>query len=110
MGSWHCYCAICGGPFGGFDVSRKPRTARFRSALAKKTAKRREGGSTEDESVSGGSEGEQGDDTESLDSWDEERSYDPEVISAADAGWTETLHVLGFNHEATGTSKQVPRI
>ncbi|ROW17103.1 hypothetical protein VPNG_01391 [Cytospora leucostoma] len=52
-----------------------------------------------------GSEQEPDDDTESLDRFDEDHSYDPEVISAVDVDWNKTLHVLGSNPEATGTSK-----
>lgn len=105
MGSWDCYCAICGGPFVGAEPSRKPRTARFRRKWAKKTKKHRERELPDDASVSSASEGEQDDDTTSLDAYEEDNSYDPQVISAEDVKWIETLHVLGFNVEAKGTSK-----
>lgn len=107
MGSWDCYCAICGGPFGGADVSRKPRTARFRRKMAKTIAKCQERGVPDDEDVSSASEDEDGeeDDNESLDKWDEDHTYDPEVITEEEATWTRTLHVLGFNPGATGVSK-----
>lgn len=102
MGSWDCYCAICGGPFVGVDVSRKPRTARFRRRWAR-AKKRQEGDLSDDEDVS--SEGEPDDDNESLNSFEEDNEYDPEVVSEQEVGWIESLHVLGFNPEAKGASK-----
>lgn len=114
MGSWDCYCAICGGPLGGVEVSRKPRTARFRRKWAK-AKKRRERGLSDDEDMGSegepdedagvSDEGEPDDDTESLDSFDEDNAYDPEVISEQEVSWVESLYVLGFHPEAKGASK-----
>jgi hypothetical protein len=100
MGSWDCYCAICGGTFGRCRVSPKPRTNRFRrrERKARELTERGENGvdNEEDDDTSG---------SESLDSYDEGRSYDPEIISEADVEWTATLHVLGFNPDAPGAGK-----
>lgn len=118
MGSWSCYCAICGGPFGASSyISRKPRTARFHQRQLKAATKRRERHLEPDADVSSESEpddddeqSETGDDQsesdeESLDAWDEDRSYDPDIISAAETEWTEKVHILGFNPRASGVEK-----
>ena len=105
MGSWDCYCAICGGPFCSITISRKPRTARYRKKWAKVAEKREDTNVSDDQDVTSASEAEQEDDKESLDASEEDYSYDPEVISEDDVAWTKTLHVLGFNPKANGSSK-----
>lgn len=111
MGSWDCFCAICGGPLVAPAVSRKPRSARFLDRWARKAEQRRERGLPDDASVhsdTDGSDGEQDDDdddAESLGAGEEDGEYDPEIISEEQVGWTETLYVLGLNPEASGTSK-----
>lgn len=101
MGSWDCYCAICGGPFGGGQVAEKPRSARFLRRQRNQDAEHNE---TEDGE---GASDEDGDDDVpgSIDSWQEDHSYDPDIISEGDIEWTDTLHILGFNAEASGLSK-----
>jgi hypothetical protein len=104
MGSWDCYCAICGGPFGGAQVSRKPRTPRFRRRFPK--LDHAEGNRDEHQGDHEAEEEEtEDDDNESLESFDEEHNYDPEIISESDTEWSNTLHILGFNAEAPGVSK-----
>lgn len=108
MSSWDCYCAICGGSFGGADVSRKPRTARFRKKSAK-TIAQRDNSSLPDDSFRSTAledvEKEEDDDNESLNEYTENHTYDPEVISEEEMRWIRTLHVLGFNPGAKGMSK-----
>lgn len=109
MGSWDCYCAICGGPFGGSQISRKPRTSRFLRRRAQEAIERQERGLADDESVFDASDesdgGGEDDDGESLDSGDEEWTYDCEVITEDDVRWTEIAHVIGSAHRVKGVSK-----
>ncbi|RFU26663.1 hypothetical protein B7463_g9679, partial [Scytalidium lignicola] len=90
MGSWDCYCAICGGPFCGVQISKRSKRAQIR------LQRQREQGHiqvAEQEEVS------QEDDSDS------EYGYDPEIISEEDVKWTFFLHVLGFNAAAPGVTK-----
>jgi hypothetical protein len=100
MGSWDCYCAICGGTFGGGQVAAKPRSAGF---LRRRRAENAEHNETEDED--GASEADDDDLPGSVDSWEEDHSYDPDIITEADIEWTNTLHILGFNAAAVGLTK-----
>lgn len=111
MGSWDCYCAICGGPFGGAQISRKPRTLRFRRRFPQGPGgperdehEGQDGGEAEKEDDEE-DEDDEDDDNESLDSYDEEHNYDPDIISKSDTEWSDKLHILGYNLEAPGVSK-----
>ncbi|KAI3391427.1 hypothetical protein diail_7378 [Diaporthe ilicicola] len=100
MGSWDCYCAICGGPFWGVKVSQKPRTPGFRRRKAKEIENRRQGRETYRKDMISVEEQDEDDESDSHESYDEAQSYDPDVVSEDDAKWTETLHVLAFNSES----------
>ncbi|KAJ5594936.1 uncharacterized protein N7459_001144 [Penicillium hispanicum] len=124
MGSWDFYCALCGSTFyGQHSISRKPRTARFyRRQRARENAERPATGDPipggnliattdqdqdqnfiDEHSDDNGDENE--DDAESLLSYEEDYSYDPEIISEADAAWTHDLQCLGMNLNAPGLVK-----
>ena len=105
MGSWDCYCAICGGPFGGAQVSRKPRTLRFRRRFPQGPGGPERNEHEDQDGDEAEKEENEDDDDESLESYDEEHNYDPDIISESDTEWSEKLHILGFNAEAPGVSK-----
>lgn len=108
MGSWDCYCAICGGPFWGATVSGKPRTAAFLRRRAKELENQRLGKKCADDEHNE-CEGDDGDGDEGSHArYDEEHSYDRDVVSEEDLQWAKTLHVLAFNAESEGESKLVP--
>jgi len=103
MGSWDCYCAICGGTFGGGQVAAQPRTARFLRHHRNQDTDHNE---TEAEEEANEEEEDDADGVPgSVDSWEEDHSYDPEIISEEDIEWTNTLHILGFNADAQGLTK-----
>ncbi|KAH8810880.1 hypothetical protein F5884DRAFT_897414 [Xylogone sp. PMI_703] len=90
MGSWDCYCAICGGPFCGVRIARKPKHVRRLSQQQNDQFREKdEGGETD----------------EDADTDENENCYDPGVINGEDIKWTDTLHVLGFNPHVCGTTK-----
>jgi len=100
MGSWDVYCAICGGPTGcGIEISRKPRTARFKRRQARKAAK-----IVLDQVPKRGAPGKRkkynSDPEDSLGSGDEDRCYDREILSIKDAKWTKIISVLWYYPEA----------
>ena len=45
------------------------------------------------------------DDNESINSLEEQYSYDPEILTEADVEWIQTIHVLGLNPNAGGIPK-----
>lgn len=133
MGSWDYYCALCGSTFFTSSIiSRKPRTARFNrrrhrseERKARSEAKKR---LTESKQVIQGdetrhcgtinipellpsdsgtyeSDDEEESDAESLSTFSEDNSYDPEIISEDDVAWASTLQCIGFNPDASGLSK-----
>ncbi|KAL1615432.1 hypothetical protein SLS56_011822, partial [Neofusicoccum ribis] len=99
MGSWDCYCAICGSTISGATISEKPRTARFHKRRAEERREAAAAAAGQDAPVNEESD-EDSDDNESLDSYDEEYSYDPAILSDEDIEWTSSLHILGFNPDA----------
>lgn len=108
MGSADDYCAICGGPLRGDLIAEKPRTAAF----LKKWAKDKEQHLSGNQGAHGPrcevDEYELEDWAEENKSWnhyDEDNSYDEDVISVKDAQWTQTIHVLGLNPNAEGHNK-----
>ena len=129
MGSWDYYCALCGSTFFVSNIiSRKPRTAHFnrkrRESKARKAAKvareqekkAHEGAGIhyydvihDPDPLSSDSEtyerSDEEDDSDSLDSYTEEHSYDPEIITEDAATWATILQCIGFNPDAPGLSK-----
>lgn len=106
MGSWDCYCAICGSTISGAIISEKPRTARFHKRRAEERREAAAAAAGQDAPVYEESD-EDSDDNESLDSYDEEYSYDPAILSDEDIEWTSSLHILGFNPDANNVTKCV---
>ncbi|GME25856.1 F-box domain [Neofusicoccum parvum] len=104
MGSWDCYCAICGSTISGAIISEKPRTARFHKRRAEERREAAAAAAGQDAPVYEESD-EDSDDNESLDSYDEEYSYDPAILSDEDIEWTSSLHILGFNPDANNVTK-----
>ncbi|KAL0256787.1 hypothetical protein SLS55_009184 [Diplodia seriata] len=45
------------------------------------------------------------DETYSIDSYEEQFSYDPAILSEDDLEWMRPVHILGFNPDAKGISK-----
>lgn len=132
MGSWDYYCALCGSTFfSSHIISRKPRTARFnrRRRRSEEREARREAKEARAQEKRHYSEAcvhyideindpdplpsdsethehnDREDDTDSLDSYDENHSYDPEVIKQEDIAWVTFLQCIGFNPQASGLSK-----
>ncbi|KKY27766.1 putative f-box domain protein [Diplodia seriata] len=107
MGSWDCYCAICGSALGAAHVSARPRTARFNRW---REAEHRKAQADETETENNDAEksddaDDADDDTYSIDSYEEKFSYDPAILSEADLEWMRPVHILGFNPDAKGVSK-----
>ncbi|KAG8164083.1 hypothetical protein KVR01_006001 [Diaporthe batatas] len=103
MGTSDDYCAICGGPFREIYIAEKPRTAAFLKKWARDIEQHRSGdkaahakGCIVDEYD------EEGDEEERWERFEEEKSYDQDIISVEDVKWAETLHVLALNPNAEG--------
>ena len=112
MGDWDYYCALCGSTFSNIHISRKPRTARFLRARRLSEATRpikeleEKGEPIPGELQKTVQENQKReDDADSLDSYDEENSYDPEIITKEEAAWIEELQCLGFNANSTTLNK-----
>ena len=121
MGSWDCYCAICGGPLRGVtdQVSEKPRSAAFRKKWAQEMEDQRRGKESapgEDHNTEHDTKHDTEDYTEddiededdeldSDDLYDEEICYDRDVVSVEDVQWIEALHVLGYNSDSVRETK-----
>ncbi|KAF2175171.1 hypothetical protein K469DRAFT_743420 [Zopfia rhizophila CBS 207.26] len=122
MGSYDCYCAICGGPLytvpGIGDKSEKALAKRRR--LIEKAKRRRAGeevpksddeAEKSDRATSDAAMADAENETQTQeedgdeDDWMEEHSYDPEVISEDELVWLEDCRCLGFNADAPGISK-----
>ncbi|KAH8812945.1 hypothetical protein F5884DRAFT_786754 [Xylogone sp. PMI_703] len=106
MGSWDCYCAICGGPFYGVEVVTKSKSLRLRRRERQQKQKARlaeskKEASSNDNNTEGGEEEEEEQESEV----EGEDGYDDKIINEDDAQWTQTLHILGFNKGAPGISK-----
>ncbi|KAH8816602.1 hypothetical protein F5884DRAFT_896366 [Xylogone sp. PMI_703] len=91
-----CYCAICGGPFCKSSVAQKPRSRRFRQRHGlDKQAKNRDGQKQGDFGTNDNDDDDDSsDDERSLNSEEEDHTFDPEVISPSTSAWMEQLHIL----------------
>jgi hypothetical protein len=106
MGSFDCYCALCGGPLShslaiGFDSAKA--LARRKRRLER--AKRRRAGETdlsdsEDETEDSDMEWE-GEEEE----YDVDHCYNPELVSESSTEWVGNCRCLGFNADAPGINK-----
>ncbi|KAF2002070.1 hypothetical protein P154DRAFT_562204 [Amniculicola lignicola CBS 123094] len=117
MGSWDCYCAICGGPLGtGLERGATSATALKlrRRRVEKKRARLLKGGDASSEhDESSDVEMDEGDesvypkddDGTEIDLWNEKHSYDPELLNDDRVGWLIEGRAIGFNAEATGPQK-----
>ncbi|KAL9468516.1 hypothetical protein ACSS6W_010210 [Trichoderma asperelloides] len=105
MGSWDCYCAICGGPFCTLSVAQKPRSQRFfrRHGLSQPQSSSSAQANQSTEDGHGDTTAETGDNgaadaasIEKITAEDEleDGSYDPDVISSRKTAWLEDLHIL----------------
>lgn len=110
MGCWDCFCAICGGPFFGIEISEEPRSARFLERRAKEIENQR----LEREGPRHKADDAEGDDDDgerdSHESDDEDRTYDRDVVSAEDVQWAATLHVLALNPDSEREKRSVPQM
>jgi len=125
MGSWDCYCAICGGPGCGAEIAPKARSKRFKRRLAKKAAKRKASNIPDDVSVEldsdtetyeeyetrraaglvSSGESESQSDSNLMSSEAEEYNYDKAILKPGDITWSEEFHVLGVKVEDNGTRR-----
>ncbi|KAF2088931.1 hypothetical protein K490DRAFT_55555 [Saccharata proteae CBS 121410] len=115
MGSWDCYCAICGSALCGVQIATHSRTRRFKRRQARKqqnrdNRERRARGEvvgvpsdvdSSDDEGSGEMEGKQ----PTMDPYEEDSSYDPDIVGVEDVEWTNRCWILGFNAEAKGVEK-----
>lgn len=117
MGSWDCYCAICGGPFHTVSVAQEPRSERFfrrhglrrpqssSSAHADQSTEDDHGDAADEESdneVAGEAS------LEEITSEDgrEDSSFDPDVITPRRTAWLEDIHIL-MKSENEDTGEEV---
>jgi hypothetical protein len=128
MGSFDCYCAICGGPLHhNLQFGSKSAKALVRRKKRVEKEKRRRDGETDlpnsdddDEGLKDDSEGAisstemvdreesadgDGEDDEDFDPWEEDRSYNPELVSETSTEWVGECRCLGFNADAPGITK-----
>jgi hypothetical protein len=102
MSSYDVYCAICGCSLVGGEMgSNAPGALRRRRAIVARTRAARERGDPDPES-------EDEDEREDDDDWwpeEEDRSYDPELVSEESLGWLTEGRCLGINPQASGDSK-----
>ncbi|KAJ5610112.1 hypothetical protein N7510_006831 [Penicillium lagena] len=112
MGSWDYYCALCGSTFFGGKISQKPRSARFLRARRLSAADRqiekltREGAPIPEElhrefDENNEESSEDKNDASSMDEFDEDHRYDPNVITEEESTWTLDLQCLGLNSESS---------
>lgn len=75
--------------------------------MAEKFGKDKQGKEHEYKEKHGGGDDDDDDDANSLDSYEEDNSYDPTAITEEDVKWAETLHVLAFNPDSEQACKSV---
>lgn len=108
MGSWDCYCGICGGPFATLSVAQKPRSQRFlrRHDLIQPQSSSSAQANHSTEDGDGDATAEKGDNEaageapEDEIAWADERedgSYDASVITPSKTAWLADLHILTTN-------------
>jgi hypothetical protein len=131
MGSWDCYCSICGGPLKAQSVRKQDddvdKASQHDGADGQDVDEeddegqegedselpRQSTGVSEDDdddgvSDSGSADGddEEEDDDDEEDDEDDD-GYDPRIVQSKDVEWTGDCRILGFNAEASGVSKYV---
>ncbi|KAJ5812525.1 hypothetical protein N7474_008826 [Penicillium riverlandense] len=116
MGSWDYYCALCGSTFYGGEICPKSRRARLLRARRLSEANRQieklveEGAPIPEElqrEVDENKEepGEGEDDPMSKNGFDEDHSYDPDIITEKESKWTLDLQCVGLNSDLDSLSK-----
>jgi hypothetical protein len=125
MGSYDCYCAVCGGPLYSYMrrgktspkylAARRNRVARNKKKLAGEVLSDAEDEVVDTEMKDGDPSvcqcesscmcPAEEDESGSMDEWDEEHSYDPELISKQETKWLGEARAVGFNPNAEGISK-----
>ncbi|VUC24026.1 unnamed protein product, partial [Clonostachys rosea] len=131
MGSWDCYCSICGGPLRAQSVREKHDDAGRASTGVRQKSARHDGADGEDADEDEGEEqegedsnrphetaaesedegddgvsdsGSMNDDNEEEDD-DDDDGYDPRIVQPKDLEWTGDCRVLGINGKASDLSK-----
>lgn len=117
MGSFSCYCAFCGGPLGTHEISigsrnryalaaRRNRVARVKRDLAAGVKYPRsydEETLKEERRLEEALKREEPD--KSLDNYEWQSGYDPEVVDEKDTKWMDLCRCLGLNRNCEGGPK-----
>jgi hypothetical protein len=105
MPTFDCYCAFCGGPLYNCITlgSTSAKALAWRKGKVDAEKRRRAGKTGNDVDTME----EDGEDDEKLDSWEEEHSYDPKLVSKDSTAWLMDCRCVGFNANAPGVSKYV---
>lgn len=102
MGSWDCYCAICGSTFCGVEINKKTRSVRVRRQQRHQQQRGSQAVGTAKDDNTGSNNA---DDDEEYEEVEGEEGYDAAVINEEETEWVRTLHILGFNKSVSSTSK-----
>ncbi|KAJ5734404.1 hypothetical protein N7493_003190 [Penicillium malachiteum] len=111
---YEVFCVFCGAPFSGGHISSKPRTERFQRAREFSSAKfwmkhfRRAGQPIPDSLIKTIERLEAYGDEEAIEGteeWNEDHSYDPEILSEEQAAWARSVRCSGLNPYAKSTTK-----
>jgi hypothetical protein len=127
MGSYDCYCAICGGPlYHSLQFGLKSAKALARRKRRLEKEKRRRAGEenlpdSENELESSddansdndmvfpngedAGDGGEADDEEDYDTFEQDFSYNPELVDENSTEWVGNCRCLGFNADAPGVRK-----
>jgi hypothetical protein len=110
MGSWECYCAICGGPLGlvpEFGSNNPKALAARRQRIAKRRRRLAGEQGVHENDAEGRDEAKSLLQSDNIRPHHEQSSYNPEVIVEKDTEWLENCRFLGYNPDAEGSSKYV---
>ncbi|KAF5011767.1 hypothetical protein FDECE_2134 [Fusarium decemcellulare] len=105
MGHFDCYCAICGALlYANAEIgSGQPHALKRRRELVQK---RREGIVPSDEEIADESDHEsEPNESEDWDGDEEDRRYDPDLVSEASLAWLDDVSCLGHNALAVGEKR-----
>jgi hypothetical protein len=117
MGSWDCYCGICGGPFHKVSVAKQPRSERFlrrhglsqpdSSGSAQADLSGKDGhGNTTAESGDNKAANKASEEEVTPEDREEDGSYDPDVITSEETAWLKDVHIL-MTSEDVDTGEKV---
>ncbi|KAI5456914.1 hypothetical protein BGZ63DRAFT_428354 [Mariannaea sp. PMI_226] len=114
MGGFECYCAVCCASLRWCDAigSASPRALERRDRRVAKKRLRLKNGEDGDSSDSESEEDEEEEDEDDLEAdepdWypeEEDRLYDPRLVSEEETQWLSDSRCLGFNPEADGVNR-----